>query len=132
MNTVQKNYLTSTALVETLRELLDELEKAFLISTGYKENGKTPTALFTIEDDETFDRLCLEFDNMDDVKTLNAQYSTAKRQAVKSEKELVKYGLSLLPPAEREVLTKAVETNINYRNKVIDLTMKLDTKTVKR
>lgn len=65
------------------------------------------------------------------IPELNKEYARAGEALRAAEEALVEYALSIAPPATARTLRESAKNNYTIRQKIITLTMKLDTKTVK-
>jgi hypothetical protein len=131
MNKQQKNYALAKSMLETLEAKDAEIEQIYIKEHGIKnKDGSTPTRIFMIDDEATFDKANSEVGKLIEDSGLWAKILKARDDLKVAEDELIKYGLSITPKHEREVLTKAAKTNYTTRRKIIDLVFKLDAKTV--
>ena len=53
-----------------------------------------------------------------------------KPTKTEAEQELIKYGLSIAPKKERDILTKAAKSDYVTKMKIVELVMRLDASTV--
>lgn len=90
-----------------------------------------PDSLYKIEDEALFDMACKEFDLLPGIPELNKEYARAGEALRAAEEALVEYALSIAPPATARTLRESAKNNYTIRQKIITLTMKLDTTTVK-
>ena len=74
---------------------------------------------------------CKEFDSLPGIPELNEEYARAGEALHAAEEALVEYALSIAPTAAARTLRESVKNDYTIRQKIITLTMKLDTKTVK-
>ena len=126
MNKQQKAYTTAKAALEAAEEILAEREKSFL-----EHRGRPEDRLHEIEDERAFDSLLIEFYEDPEIVALEEDVH-AKRDALRaSENSLIEYALGLSPAGVRETMRQGAATQIKIRQKLLDLVMKLDTKTVK-
>jgi len=131
-NKQQEIYLLALANIELLSDIENEIERKYIAENNIiNPDGTMPCATYAIEDDVIANKA------MDDVAKILTDSGTwgkileARKQLKDAENALIQYGLRLAPKHEREVLTKAAETNYTVRRKIIDLVIKLDTSTVK-
>jgi len=130
-NKFQETYLLAQAQLELLEEEEKKLEQQFIIDKGINNaDGSIPTATWTIDDDETADKAINEFGKLLADSGLWAKILAARETFKVAENNLIEYGLSIAPKREREVLTEAAKTNYTVRKKIIDLVIRLDTRTV--
>ena len=125
MNKQQKAYITAKAALEAAEEILAEREKSFL-----EHRGRPEARLHEIEDELAFDSLLIEFYEDPEIVAMEEDVQ-GKRDALRAaENILIEYGLSIAPAGVREDLRRGAATQIKIRQKLIDLVVKLDTKTV--
>ncbi len=74
---------------------------------------------------------CKNFDALPGIPELNEEYARAGEALRAAEEALVEYALSIAPQATARTLRESVKNNYTIRQKIITLTMKLDTTTVK-
>lgn len=126
MNKQQKAYMLAKAVYETALHEQRAAEIEYITKNNIKSSdGTTPRSIYAIEDDAVCEKA---FEAL-------AEYDTKRYEAfqalTKAEDDLIEYGLSIVPESVAETL-RGVKNNLKYRKKLIDLTFKLDTKTVKR
>jgi hypothetical protein len=125
MNAVQKAYIKAKAVYEMACNRMNQLEAAFL-----KNHGRTEKHIWAITDDDSvFDRLNNEFS--ESVKNEEAALVKAREDMRQVENNLIAFGLSIIPKrykSEADILRSS--RDITVRQKMIDLTMNLDTRTV--
>lgn len=126
MNKQQKAYMLAKAAYETALHEQRAAELEYITTNSIKNSdGTTPRHVSCIEDDEVCEKA---FEAL-------AEYDTKRYEAfqalTKAEDDLIEYGLSIAPESVAETL-RGVKNNLKYREKLIDLTFRLDTKTVKR
>jgi hypothetical protein len=128
-NKVQSAYMSALAMVSTLKEQAQDIEQAYMRSHNITdENGLTPAHIWCIDDDETFNAVNIAIEK--EVESLGIpEAESLLRQA---EDAMIEYGLSIVPPKQREILHQAIYDRriFKIRQQVIDLVMKLDAKTV--
>jgi hypothetical protein len=131
MSKQQKNYALAKSMLETLEAKEAEIEQIYIKEHGIVNvDGSTPARIFMIDNEATFDKANSEVSKLIEDSGLWAKILKARDDLKVAEDELIKYGLSIAPKHEREVLTKAAKTNYTTRRKIIDLVFKLDAKTV--
>ena len=129
MNKQQKAYLEAREKHCRLRDIFSEMEAVFIKDKKIKNSdGEVPNALYCIEDEEVFENACDEFEKK--YKAECDEITVAKQILKQTEDELIKFGLSFVPKNIEEILTKDAKTSYINRAKIIDLAMKLDTKTI--
>lgn len=132
MSSEQVAYMVAKVLCETAEEDRKNLEKAWLADRGVKNpDGTVPGALWAYDGpEEEFDRICTAYENDADMTAAAQRVDLALKDLRAAEDKLIAYGLSIAPASAREVL----QTNIRkygVRQKIIDLTFRLDTSTVR-
>lgn len=126
MNNQQRAYITAKAAMEAAENILIGREKSFLEHRGRKEDR-----LHEIEDETDFDSLLIEFYEDPEIVAMEEDLQ-AKRDTMRAaEDRLIVYALGIAPAGVRETLRNGAATQIKIRQKLLDLAMKLDTKTVK-
>lgn len=130
-NAIQEHYMIAKAHLETLEAQEKELDRKYIIDNGItNSDGSIPDCIYCIEDEATFEKANVEQAAIVEKSGLWGQILAAREILKIAEAKLVKYGLSLAPAREREILTKACKTNYTIKLKVIDLALKLDVSTV--
>lgn len=119
-------YVIAKAACEVAQEEHDAAECNFVSNHGYGKH-----LIFTLDiDDETFDSLCAEFERecSGEISELNSAKETLRA----AEKRLAEIAIKdiPLPAAERAAFAKKVQTNAALRDKVIDLALRLDVRTI--
>lgn len=126
MNKVQKDYIKATAMLEAIEAEEREFEESYCKSKGY--NFKN---IFAIEDEKEFDKANEELSELEQQNGLWSRVCEARERKIEAEQKLIEYALSIIPFAkEREILKNASKTNWKARQEMIDIVMKLDTRTV--
>ena len=136
MNKQQKAYATAKAQYEALEDIAHEIERKYIAEHNIvNADGEVPAAIYCIDDEEVFDKA-----NADTAAELDALQTWKARKALDTaEDALINYGLSIMPvanTAEREKLRNycfginGATLRLKIRQQVIDLTFKLDTRTV--
>lgn len=134
MNTQQKNYMKAKAIVDALKAQAETIEQEYIRSHNIiNSNGETPKAIFCIDNEEVFNQA-----NEATAPALDAlEIYKAEKILREAEDDLIRYGLSIAPAKEREVLSnRCFGLNgqtilLNIRKSVIDLAFRLDVSTVK-
>lgn len=125
MNKEQKAYIAAKKDLARAEKIVADREKSFLENRGRHEDR-----LFQIDDERAFDSLLIEFYEDPEIVAMEENVHT-KRDALKqAEKALIEYALEIVPAGVRETLRKGADAQIKIREKLIDLVVKLDTKTV--
>jgi hypothetical protein len=124
MNAVQKAYIKAQAVYETLTDQMNQLEVVFMMNHSRAEKH-----IWAIDDESVFDRLNNEFsETFKDEETVLVKARTDLRRA---ENDLIAYGLSIIPKKYKsEADTLRSSRDITVRQKMIELTMNLDKRTV--
>jgi hypothetical protein len=103
---------------------LNEKERKFLDGKGRDEKY-----IWMIDDKAVFDLLNAEFSVM--AVGLNNDYTIAGDALKDAENALIEYGLSIAPAEIRKILRRESERPVEIREQLIELVVRLDTKTVK-
>lgn len=128
----QDAYMIAKAYLETLEAQEREADHRYIIDHGIKNSdGSTPEYIYCIEDEGTFDRANIDQAAIIEKSGLWNEILAARAGLEIAEEKLIRYGLSIVPRHEREVLTKAVKEDYTVRTKVINLALRLDVTTVK-
>ena len=135
MNKQQKAYAAAKAAYDALKDAEREIVRNYISKHGIvNEDGSTPSELWMIDDDTTFEAACAEIGPLVDALGID----TAQAALEAAEDALINYGLSIVPfQRERETLrNRCFGLNgqtvlLNIREKVIDLAFRLDTRTVR-
>lgn len=126
MNKQQREYTAAKKALEKAEAALKAEEKVFM-----QRKGRTEARMEDIEDDRAFDCLLMEFYEEPEIVAL-AEVVEAKRDELRAaENSLIEFALSIAPAGIRETLRKGASTQITIRQKLIETTMKLDTRTVR-
>lgn len=133
MNKYQKLYLIAKANLEALEEKEKEIDRQYIAEHNIiNPDGSIPRATWAIRDDKTAEKAIDETSRMVVESGLWDQILKARRILKEAEENLIEYGLGIIPyEEERKTLEKAVKKNYTARMKVINLILKLDTRTVK-
>lgn len=122
MNKVQKNYMIAKAKAESAQAEYSAYMREWLHGNGYDVDD-----IADIEDDSEFEAACDLFLDPHQIK-LNNLLNLAKKDLTSAENELIGFGLSLAPKSVRETLESS--KSIEVRKKLIDLSFRLDCKTI--
>lgn len=132
MNRYQRTYMLAKAHLKMLESKHNEIERQYIVAQGImNEDGKTPNAIYCIDDNDTFDHINLEFSELPEAQAIWLEILEARELLKQAEEQLITYGLSIAPAKQREILARAAETNYTTRIKIIDLVMRLDATTVR-
>jgi hypothetical protein len=132
-NSIQRAYMVAKALVDTLEAEEQKRDHQYIIDHNIvNPDGSIPEYVWCIDDEEAFSKANEELGKIEVESGLQDKFNVAREALKIAEEKLIKYGLSLAPTHEREVLTKAVKENYKVREKVLDLALRLDVSTVTR
>lgn len=131
-NQIQKNYMIAKAKLEALEEQKREVDRQYIAAHNIvNSDGSIPELSWMIEDDDTADNAIEECGKIVEASGLWAKILQAREELKQAEDKLIEFGLSIMPyPEEREILREAVKKDYTARKKVIDLTFRLDVRTV--
>jgi hypothetical protein len=121
MNKVQRNYSLARTSYEAIKAKIDRLEQEFMVSHGRKE-----VHIWNIEDEDDFNKMNDLF--AEEYKKEHEAYSKLGNNYEKATRDLVDFGLSIIPKKYAEILRNSKDATV--RNKIIDLTMELNTRTI--
>lgn len=119
-------YVIAKAACEVAQEEHDAAERNLVSHHGYGKH-----LIFTLDiDTETFESLCAEFERECACEIL--ELDSAKKTLRAAEKRLAEIAIKdiPLPAAERAAFAQKVQTNAALRDKVIDLALRLDVRTI--
>jgi hypothetical protein len=135
LNKQQVEYLAAKAMVTTLDVEYKQVDIDYIKANNIvNADGEVPRAVYAIDDQEVFDKANAETSLITNKSGLWASILEARKSLTASEENLLAFGLALLPSfnaEEKATLEKAAATDYTMRLKIIDLIMKLNTKTVK-
>ena len=133
MNKQQKAYALAKARYEAAKDAEKKAEAAYVKRHGIKnDDGTTPTAVWTTRcSDERFEEILREMDRNGELHDASTEVTEATLALHRAEEALIEYGLKLLPAKAAETLRRAKDRP-KYREQIIDLTFRLDTRTVRR
>ena len=132
MNKEQKLYANAKALLETLEEEERRIDHQYVIDHNITNpDGSTPDYVWCMDDEEAFNKANEDLGQIETESGLQDRINVAREALKIAESKLIRYGLSIAPAHEREVLSKAAKENYTIRAKIIDLVFKLDTATVR-
>lgn len=134
-NETQKNYMVAMANLKAFEEQEREIERQYILSNHIiNKNGSIPTASWTIDDDQIADKAIEDCGKIVESSGLWEKILCAIENLKQAEDRLIEYGLEIIPcqnQKEKEILKEEVKKNYTTRKKVIDLTFRLDVRTVK-
>ncbi|MST81570.1 hypothetical protein [Bilifractor porci] len=132
MNKQQRNYAMAKSHLQLCEDREHEQEAAYIRDNGItNEDGTTPERIWMIEDETVFDLACAGYDGSR--YDLTEDTAEARKQLRAAENDLIDFGLDLLRrthPKQADTL-EAHRNDYNIREKLIDLSFKLDTRTIK-
>ena len=131
MNNAQRAYMIAKARVQEIESQQEEIEKKYIADKGIvNPDGSTPDFLWCMDDDAAFDKAIEEFSALISAAGLESALNAARDDLKAAEDNLISYGLSLAPAGVRATLERGVKQNAATRQKLIDLTFRLDASTV--
>lgn len=131
MNKQQMAYAVARAKLEALEEVANEREMAFIMENAIENpDGSIPKHLWCMEDEDAFNVANTEFGRIMTESGLEADLNAARRLLHKAEDGLIAYGLSLAPERVRKTLQESARTDWKTREKILELTFRLDPVTV--
>ena len=131
MNKIQNSYMVAKAHVRQIESQQEEIEKKYIADNGIvNPDGSTPEFLWCMDDDAAFDKANEEVSALISAAGLETALNAAKAHLKTAEDRLIAYGLSLAPAGVRATLERGVKQNATTRQKLIDLTFRLDVSTV--
>lgn len=129
MNKEQMAYAVAKAQLEALEEAANERETAYIVENTIKNpDGSIPEHLWCMEDEDAFNFANTELSRIMTESGLEAELNAARRLLHKAEDELIAYGLSLAPERVRKTLEKSARTDWKTREKILELTFRLDSR----
>lgn len=131
MSPEQVAYMVAKVLYDAAEADRRSKEKIWLATQGVKnQDGTTPDTLWAYDGpEEEFDRICTAFEN-DVFMTAAAKHVDEACKVLRTaEDKLIAYGLSIAPANIRDVL-RANMRKWKVRQKIIDLTFRMDTSTL--
>ena len=130
-NSIQRGYMVSKALVDTLEAEEQRRDHQYIIDHDiHNPDGSVPDYVWCMDDEEAFSKANEELGKIEVESGLQDKINVAREALKIAEAKLIKYGLSIAPAHEREVLTEAVKKDYKVREKVLDLALRLDVSTV--
>lgn len=131
MNKIQNSYMVAKARVQEIESRQEEIEKKYIADNGIvNPDGSTPEFLWCMDDDAAFDKANEEVSALISAAGLESALNAARAALKAAEDRLIAYGLSLAPASVRATLERGVKQNATTRQKLIDLTFRLDASTV--
>lgn len=130
-NKIQKAYMIAKARVQEIESRQEEIERKYIADKGIvNPDGSVPDYVWCMDDDAAFDKANEEVGALIAAAGLESEAKAARAALKSAEDRLIAYGLSLAPAGVRATLERGVKQNADTRQKVIDLTFKLDVSTV--
>lgn len=133
-NKEQSQYLVARANVQVLEDEEKQLEQKYITDHAIvNPDGSIPGRIYCIDDQTIFDQVNVDFSEQPESKEFYSRFYVAQSLLKASESKLVKYGLEIIPVSmqkEKSTLEESAKTNYTTRLKLIELVMKLDTRTV--
>lgn len=132
MNKYQLDYSIAKAQVEYLEALEQEVERNYIERNNIKnEDGTIPKHIYMIKDEDVFNKANEGVNE----NSVSSDLKVAKRKLREAEDALIDYGLTICPASVAMTLRHACfgsYENADAREKMIDLTFRLDTDTIKK
>ena len=123
--------MMAKARVQEIESRQEEIERKYIADKGIvNPDGSIPEYVWCMDDDAAFDKANEEVSALIAAAGLESEAKAARAALKFAEDRLIAYGLSLAPAGVRATLEKGVKQNADTRQKVIDLTFKLDVSTV--
>ena len=130
-NKIQNAYMMAKARVQEIESMQEEIERKYIADKGIvNPDGSIPEYVWCMDDDAAFDKANEEVSALIAAAGLESEAKAARAALKSAEDRLIAYGLSLAPAGVRATLERGVKQNADTRQKVIDLTFKLDVSTV--
>ena len=130
-NKIQNAYMMAKARVQEIESMQEEIERKYIADKGIvNPDGSIPEYVWCMDDDAAFDKANEEVSALIAAAGLENEAKAARAALKSAEDRLIAYGLSLAPAGVRATLERGVKQNADTRQKVIDLTFKLDASTV--
>lgn len=132
-NSLQKTYMLAKASLEELEEREREVDSKYIQDNHIvNPDGSIPRASWAIDIDEIADKAIDDCSKIVIESGLWDKILYARNLLKEAEENLIQYGISLMPNSkDKTTLKEAVSKDYNVRQKVIDLTLRLDTRTVR-
>lgn len=133
MNKIQRAYALAKAQYDAIKEANDQREAEFCRARGYvTAEGNPALHVWMIDDETIFEAASEEFCALNEQ---NGQEEIDAREVLRAaEDALIEWGLSVMPAAmkrEAETLRKSANRLLWVREKLIDLSFRLDARTIK-
>lgn len=125
-NQQQSAYVEAKRAFDKAREKLTAAEYRFL-----KNKGRIEECMDDIEDDAEFDAILDECYSQPEVEALYEDMIAKKKALKEAEDKLIAFGTSIIPGKEKETVLSEAAKNFMFRKKVIELVMRLDTRTIR-
>ncbi len=132
MNRYQSEYSIAKTRVEYLETLKREVEHKYIEQNNIKnEDGTIPKRIYMIKDEDVFHKA----NEVVNENSVSSDLEAAKSKLRDAEDALIDYGLTICPASVVMTLRHACfgsYENADTRKKMIDLTFRLDTDTIKK
>lgn len=122
-----KEYKASKAVVDKLEERINRKDRALCAKYGH--DGLS----WQMEDDTDFEAVLLDLEKYMDATGLQEQVNDARKKFREAEQGFARVAVGLMPNAyavERAALVDKVERDYSTLQKVIDLALQLDVRTI--
>ncbi len=130
-NRIQNAYMMAKARLQEIESRENEMEKKYIAEKDIvNPDGSIPEHIWCMDDDAAFDKANAEFGAIVSAAGLERELNAARDSLKAAEDRLIAYGLSLAPAGVRATLERGVRENAVTRQKIIDITFKLDVSTV--
>lgn len=130
MNKIQRAYMIAKARVQEIESRQEKIEKKYIADNGIvNPDGSTPDFLWCMDDDAAFEKANEECSALIVAAGLESALNAARDDLKAAEDRLTSYGLSLAPSGVRATLERGIKQSAATRQKLIDLTFKLDVST---
>lgn len=129
MNKYQRNYIFEKAVFDAIEKQIADFEVFVAEHEIVNSDGSVPEVIFCIEDETVFEQANVECSAQLTAAGLVKMENIIRQNLLAAENELIRYSMSIVPSALREVLIEAAATNQSTRQKLIDLALRLDSST---
>lgn len=133
MNKQQKAYALARAAYQLAKDEIKRYEQDFIIREKVRnKDGSVPKSVWALDtdDEDYFDELCDKLYAEDGFKSLYEAETDAFKNLQAAEERLIDYGLSLPMPENIRKTLSEHRKDYKVRDRLIDLTFQLNTKTV--
>lgn len=127
----QRAYWEAFTQVDGALEAMQYAEHDYIIRHGITNpDGSTPPLISDIEDDEAFEQATSGHTAEIEASGLAGRYQAARGRLKEAGDALVQFALTQLPPDLRAATARRAEKNATTRQRLIDLTLRLDAASV--